>query len=156
MGTLAQSEPSLSQAGNAVAQTVPKAAAAPEGLFNTGVTTGSNTADKLLESQAVTGGMGGIKQGVDTIQQNKTTKAQNKLNAATSAANTSGVNQAAGMAHTLFDTPGWGSSFNAAKGGEVHLKSGQFVIPADIVSALGNGDTGAGQKFLVDFFKDQA
>jgi len=157
MGTLAQSEPSLGQAENAVAQTSSKAVA-PEGLFNTGVSTGSNTADKLIESQTLGAGVSGIKQGADTLQQNKTARAQNKGYQAVSAANAADAAQAQNMANTLFSgsPTSRGFSFSAAKGGEVHLKSGQFVIPADIVSALGNGDTDAGQKFLVDFFKDQA
>lgn len=42
---------------------------------------------------------------------------------------------------------------NFAKGGEVGLQEGQFIIPADVVSALGNGSTKAGANFLDEFFK---
>ena len=38
------------------------------------------------------------------------------------------------------------------KGGEVALQEGQFIIPADVVSALGNGSTKAGANFLDEFF----
>lgn len=39
-----------------------------------------------------------------------------------------------------------------AEGGEVALEDGQFILPADIVSALGNGSTKAGARFLDEFF----
>jgi hypothetical protein len=39
-----------------------------------------------------------------------------------------------------------------AHGGSVNLENGQFIIPADVVSALGNGSTKAGAKFLDEFF----
>jgi hypothetical protein len=48
----------------------------------------------------------------------------------------------------------WGGGF--AEGGEVHLADGQFIIPADVVSALGNGSTNAGAKFLDEFFGNMA
>jgi hypothetical protein len=35
-----------------------------------------------------------------------------------------------------------------AKGGHVPLKDGAYIIPADVVSALGNGSTKAGGQFL--------
>ena len=35
-----------------------------------------------------------------------------------------------------------------AKGGHVPLKDGAYIIPADVVSALGNGSTKAGGEFL--------
>lgn len=35
-----------------------------------------------------------------------------------------------------------------AQGGQVHLKEGAYIIPADVVSALGNGSTKAGAEFL--------
>jgi len=39
-----------------------------------------------------------------------------------------------------------------AHGGGVALEEGQFIIPADVVSALGNGSTKAGAAFLDEFF----
>jgi len=35
-----------------------------------------------------------------------------------------------------------------AKGGHVPLKNGAYIIPADVVSALGNGSSKAGAEFL--------
>jgi hypothetical protein len=35
-----------------------------------------------------------------------------------------------------------------AKGGKVPLTDGAFIIPADVVSALGNGSTKAGAAYL--------
>lgn len=43
-----------------------------------------------------------------------------------------------------------GSKF--AGGGEVNLEDGQFILPSDVVSALGNGSTKAGAQFLDEFF----
>ena len=39
-----------------------------------------------------------------------------------------------------------------AKGGAVHLKNGDFIVPADVVSAIGNGSTKAGAKYLDHLF----
>ena len=54
---------------------------------------------------------------------------------------------------------GWGSfshggyaELHAAHGGSVHVRDGSFVIPADVVSALGNGSSKAGARFLTHFF----
>ena len=48
----------------------------------------------------------------------------------------------------------WGRKLGEgyAEGGEVPLEDGQFILPADIVSALGNGSTKAGAHFLDQFF----
>lgn len=46
-----------------------------------------------------------------------------------------------------------GKGIGFEKGGEVGLQEGQFIIPADVVSALGNGSTKAGANFLDEFFK---
>jgi hypothetical protein len=45
-------------------------------------------------------------------------------------------------------TPGSG----LAAGGSVDLHDGDFILPADIVSAMGNGSTKAGAQFLDEFF----
>jgi hypothetical protein len=39
-----------------------------------------------------------------------------------------------------------------AEGGAVGLENGDFILPADVVSALGNGSTKAGANFLDEFF----
>lgn len=39
-----------------------------------------------------------------------------------------------------------------AAGGSVDLHDGDFIFPADVVSALGNGSTKAGAQFLDEFF----
>ena len=107
-------------------------------------TTGSAVADTAL----VSGGMGGIQQGVQAGQQAQAVKAQNKGYKQLAG------QQAADLAQTKQqqeDTLGGGRSL--AEGGGVNLQSGQFVIPADIVSDLGNGDTKAGMEFLRQFFE---
>jgi len=40
------------------------------------------------------------------------------------------------------------ATIRAARGGSVRLKNGDYVVPADVVSALGNGSTKAGAKYL--------
>ena len=47
---------------------------------------------------------------------------------------------------------GGGKGLGKSGGGSIRLQDGQFIIPADVVSALGNGSTKAGAKFLNDFF----
>ena len=44
------------------------------------------------------------------------------------------------------------ATIRAARGGSVHLRNGDFIIPADVVSALGNGSTKAGAKYLTHLF----
>jgi hypothetical protein len=39
-----------------------------------------------------------------------------------------------------------------AKGGAIHLQDGAFIVPADVVSAIGNGSTKAGAKYLDHLF----
>ena len=43
-------------------------------------------------------------------------------------------------------------TWGLAAGGEVDLEDGDFILPADVVSALGNGSTKAGAQFLDEFF----
>lgn len=51
------------------------------------------------------------------------------------------------------DAKGLGSQvYGLAAGGGVDLQDGDFIFPADVVSALGNGSTKAGAKFLDEFF----
>ena len=40
------------------------------------------------------------------------------------------------------------ATIQAARGGSVRLKNGDYIVPADVVSALGNGSTKAGAKYL--------
>ena len=44
------------------------------------------------------------------------------------------------------------TTIRAARGGSVRLKNGDYVVPADVVSALGNGSTKAGAKYLNHLF----
>ena len=39
-------------------------------------------------------------------------------------------------------------SIGMAKGGQVPVRDGAYIIPADVVSALGNGSSKAGAEFL--------
>lgn len=40
------------------------------------------------------------------------------------------------------------ATIKAARGGSVSLKNGDYIVPADVVSALGNGSSKAGAKYL--------
>ena len=107
-------------------------------------TTGSG----LLDSAIVGTGTTGIGKGVEAKQQADATTAQNKGYQKLSA------QQAGESADALKDVRNTlGGGLMLAEGGGVNLQSGQFVIPADIVSDLGNGDTKAGMEFLKQFFE---
>lgn len=43
--------------------------------------------------------------------------------------------------------------YGKAKGGAIHLRDGDFIIPADVVSAIGNGSTKAGAEYLDHLFQ---
>lgn len=107
-------------------------------------TTGSD----LLDTTLVSGGVSGIGKGVEAKQAADVTKAQNKGYRQLSA------KQGGESLETLKDVRNTlGGGLMLAEGGEINLQSGQFVIPADIVSDLGNGDTKAGMEFLRQFFE---
>jgi hypothetical protein len=132
--------------------TAPTTATPSEGMFGSGISTGSKGADTALEKGAVSGVMKGGEEGLGAYQlaqYNADIKKADKANAADAAANAAlGQN----MANDLY--PNQMKTSMLAKGGPVHMESGSFVIPADIVSALGDGSTEAGFRFLESFFKD--
>ena len=41
----------------------------------------------------------------------------------------------------------------AREGGSIRLRNGDFIIPADVVSALGNGSSKAGAKYLTHLMR---
>lgn len=62
--------------------------------------------------------------------------------------------QAANMEGSMLQQqayPGWQPQ-GKAKGGSIRLRDGDFVIPADVVSAIGNGSTKAGAEYLDHLF----
>jgi hypothetical protein len=102
---------------------------------------------------ALSGGSTGLQKGVEAKQMADTVESQNK-----------GYEQLRGQQgqelsnvrqQQKLDESGLagGKPLGAARGGSINLQSGQFVIPADIVSDLGNGDTKAGMEFLKQFFE---
>lgn len=106
------------------------------------------TGSAALDTAIVSGGVGGVQQGVQAKQQADATTAQNKGYRQLSA------KQGGEEAQALKDVRNTlGGGMMLAEGGGVNLQSGQFVIPADIVSDLGNGDTKAGMEFLKQFFE---
>ena len=114
---------------------------------------GTLTGSELGDMAALSTGSTGIQKGVEAKQQADITTAQNK-----------GYEQLKGRQgqelsnvrqQQKLDESGLagGKPLGAAHGGSINLQSGQFVIPADIVSDLGNGDTKAGMEFLKQFFE---
>ena len=130
----------------------PATEAPVEGMFGSSISTGSKGADAALEKGAVSGVMKGGEEGLGALQlaqYNADIRKADKANTADAAANAAlGQN----MANDLYANQMKGPML--AKGGSIHMDSGSFVIPADIVSALGDGSTEAGFRFLESFFKD--
>lgn len=156
--------PGAAAPGAAVA---PGAAAAPgasSGVLGTGLTTGSATGDALATTATISAGTSGIKEGAQAGLNAEAQSKANNLFKGNTANQTAQLNKTGAMAGDLYGPQsgngGWATPqpgmFSAKEGGEIALETGQFVIPADIVSALGNGDTEAGQRFLTEFFNDYA
>lgn len=132
------------QSADAVAKGTAAATPATPVAPGAGTITGSTTGDMLGGTLLSTGGqqIAQAKQAADA------TTAQNKGYRQLSA------QQAGESAEALKDVRNTlGGGLMLAEGGEINLQSGQFVIPADIVSDLGNGDTKAGMEFLRQFFE---
>ena len=81
-------------------------------------------------------------QGISTAQQNQQNQQLSEQNAQDMEAQ---KRAATGLSSGMFEQ-------KLAHGGQVNLEDGQFIIPADVVSALGNGSTKAGAAFLDEFF----
>lgn len=130
----------------------PATEAPVEGMFGSSISTGSKGADAALEKGAVSGVMKGGEEGLGALQlaqYNADIRKADKANTKDAAANAAlGQN----MANDLYANQMKGPML--AKGGSIHMDSGSFVIPADIVSALGDGSTEAGFRFLESFFRD--
>lgn len=136
----AQSADAVAKGTAAATPAAPVAPVAP----GAGTITGSTTGDMIGGTLLSTGGQ----QISQAKQQADATTAQNKGYRQLSA------QQAGESAEALKDVRNTlGGGLMLAEGGGVNLQSGQFVIPADIVSDLGNGDTKAGMEFLKQFFE---
>ena len=106
------------------------------------------TGSSVLDSTIVGGGLTGAQKTAEAIQTGNAVESQNKGYRQLSA------KQGGEEAQALKDVRNTlGGGLMLAEGGGVNLQSGQFVIPADIVSDLGNGDTKAGMEFLKQFFE---
>lgn len=163
-GTPAAAGGAAPGAASIVGGTGTGAAPTSSGILGTGLTTGNATADTIasttIPSATISGGQQVVQAGLDANAQGKA----NNLYRSNTTNQQADLNKAGAMAGDLYGpqsgSGGWASPqpgmFAAKKGGEIALETGQFVIPADIVSALGNGDTEAGQRFLTEFFNDYA
>jgi len=148
----------LSQGLNSVSTTLFGAEAAPavtpgtQAVGNTAVKTGAQIAQnavdksftgfgKLGDTLATNAVLNAGQQGIGAIQQNAANNQSNKV----------GNQIAAQQGWGGFNQGGY-ASLHAAHGGSVHVRDGSFVIPADVVSALGNGSSKAGARFLTHLF----
>ena len=151
-GTLAGTSGSLaggigSMLGAGAASGAP-AAAAPAATAPVAASTPAVAAPSTVSSLAAPVALSTVQQGIQAKQNADVTTAQNKGYRQLSA------QQAGESAKALEDVRNTlGGGLMLAEGGGVNLQSGQFVIPADIVSDLGNGDTKAGMEFLKQFFE---
>ena len=134
------------------AEAAPAVTPGTEAVGNTAAKTGAqiaqNAADKSFtgfgkfgDTLATNAVLNAGQQGIGAIQQGQNNAQSRKVG-----------NQIAAQ-------QGWGSfshggyaELHAAHGGSVHVRDGSFVIPADVVSALGNGSSKAGARFLTHFF----
>lgn len=122
------------------------------------------TAPELVGTAAVGAGVGGMA-GADAKQQ----AAAKAADAQRGAANTQQAGAVApGLAPAAAPAPMAGlaalgsgpqKTMNMKAGGKVPLGDGAYIVPADVVSALGNGSSKAGAEFLrrlMDEVKNQA
>lgn len=134
---VAAAEPLASGATQVAASTAPSAVAASAPKSFTGF---GATADKLAAETAV----GGAQQLYGDYQQGQANKESRRQGA--QLAEEHGFGGFAGFAD------GGYAELHAAHGGSVHVRDGAFVIPADVVSALGNGSSKAGARYLTHLF----
>lgn len=147
-------ETAMNQVGNAVtpgaANAVSSAPVIAEGgnaLSGIGSLLGSDTAKTVGMDMAKEG----IGTGIESMQQNQiASQNQKRGQQALMEFQTKQEEQEADVQNKVNKTF---SGMHFAQGGGVGLEEGQFIIPADVVSALGNGSTKAGATFLDEFFK---
>ena len=134
---VAAAEPLASGATQVAASTAPSAiaASAPKSFTGFGA-----TADKLATETA----LGGAQQLYGDYQQGQANEESRRQGA--QLAKEHGFGGFAGFAD------GGYAELHAAHGGSVHVRDGAFVIPADVVSALGNGSSKAGARYLTHLF----
>jgi hypothetical protein len=101
---------------------------------------------------AISGAAKGIEAGVAQGQADAMNKAAMQDISAYNAQEDQKLQQAEQLGGQIYGGLGGGKGLGMAEGGGVQLEEGQFVIPADVVSALGNGSTKAGAAFLNEFF----
>lgn len=135
------------QSADAVAKGTAAATPATPVAPGAGTITGSTTGDMIGGTLVTSGGQ----QAVQAKQAADVTTAQNK--GYEQLKGKQGQELSAVIAAQKEDENTLGGGRSLAHGGDVNLQSGQFVIPADIVSDLGNGDTKAGMEFLKQFFE---
>jgi hypothetical protein len=132
-------------AGNTVGPITPVATGNPVvGGINSAL--GTNlTGNEMLTGGAMIGGAGyaGIGALADSAAAKKAEEEDKARGAKFRAQNSSGP--LAGLGDIGMAT---GGITALAHGGQVPLKEGAYIIPADVVSALGNGSTKAGAEFL--------
>ena len=93
-------------------------------------------------------------QGVQGIQDMQGAAANKRAQDEYSAQQQASAEDARALSRQQYGRPLGGGKLGAsfAAGGDVNLRDGDFILPADIVSAMGDGSTKAGAKFLDKFF----
>lgn len=86
-------------------------------------------------------------QGITGIQ-GAAANAQNQAAGKSAAATTGLTNQVQSAEARQTGSGVWGH----AEGGPIALQNGDWVVPADVLSSIGNGSTKAGAQFLNDYF----
>ena len=104
------------------------------------------------------GAAGALGMGIDSAISGGQAKTADKKQGAANAAISGAVAPAAASVHSAPTTPistggqqyfATGGLTSLAKGGRsVRLEDSDYIVPADVVSALGNGSTKAGAKYL--------
>ena len=142
----------LTSAGQPVAGAVPASSGSgitPSGIASTlpsgvpaglGAPTLAETAKDLVGHQVIGQMLNTGVQGIQNAQAQEQIRKNERVGSAE-------------QAQQMQDAKGLGAQVaGLAAGGGVDLHDGDFIFPADVVSALGNGSTKAGAKFLDEFF----
>lgn len=147
--------PAAASTGNAALDTMfgqaPAAApAAPSTTMTSGGLTGGGHLGDTVASNVVSKGVEGVNQ---EIANAKTQQGEEDYLNTLAAQDVQGAQ----AAKKLYGGSGGGfqswaeggiATIKAARGGSVPLKNGDYIVPADVVSALGNGSSKAGAKYL--------
>lgn len=128
--------------------------AAPSTTLTSGGLTGGGHLGDTVATNAFSKGVEGVNQQIANAQTERGAKALQNQQAADETQGTRAANNLYSGNWSMNNswTPGKAEggivAIKAARGGSVPLKNGDYIVPADVVSALGNGSSKAGAKYL--------